>query len=387
MKKLEIIQLHRLMDNVRDYMTESFPDFLEEETTSFSKYESLNVSPIGVKTNKEEQKKALLELNEALVDFSQNSDELIQERIIELSDQDDIDLPEDDDELVKLGAEVLSENDLRRPEAAKTLALTVEYTPSTVYDKFSDFGVLFKFHGEEKRDSAVKDLQDYAEGSLERNEALELVSKDYDVPEGTLKNWLTEEDIRFTQEISAVLTPDSCEELIETAEHYFDFRSDAEPMEQSLNRQRETLRQYKEEEIETIPVEVLENLDSLFNSEPRYRLDKPERYIQDETGRGLVLEDDFQEFLFSHVSTNEFADMTGSSRTSYSRYTQNKTKNVDEDAFRKVFQVVSYMYEKHPEPEIEAFVDRNSYTSSTEGFENSVLDPEILPYELRSLTG
>lgn len=388
MKKLEIIQLHRLMDNVREHMTKGFPEFLDEEIF-FSEYESLDVSPVGIKTNMDEQKEALLELNDALIDFSQNSGDLVYDKISDLSELEAQELKEKgDDELVEFGARIFSEKGVvRRPEAAKSLSQIVDYTPSTVYDKFSDFGIRFHFHGEEKKVSAIKDLSSYAEGSLDRKEALELVSKDYDVPEGTLKNWLTEEDIRFTEDVSAVLTPDSREELIDTAEQYFDFRSDVEPMEQALNRERETLKAYKEGEIKTIPLELLETLDALFDSEPRYRMDDPEKYIEEETSRGLVLDDGFQEFLFSNVSTNEFTEMTGSSRSSYTRYTQNKTKNVDEDAYRKVFQVVSHMYSKNPKPEIEAFVDRNSYRSSSEEFENPVLDTENLPYELKSFSG
>lgn len=381
MKKLEIIQLHRLMDNVREHMTEGFPEFLDEENF-FSEYESLDVSPVGIKTNMDEQKEALLELNDAIIEG------LVYGEIAEFSELDAEELKEKgDDELVEFGARIFSENDVRRPEAANSLSQIVDYTPSTVYDKFSDFGIRFHFHGEEKKVSAIKDLSSYAEGSLDRKEALELVSKDYDVPEGTLKNWLTEEDIRFTEDVSAVLTPDSREELIDTAEQYFDFRSDVEPMEQALNRERETLKAYKEGKIKTIPLELLETLDALFDSEPRYRMDDPKKYIEEENSRGLVLDDDFQKFLFSNVSTNEFTEITGSSRSSYTRYTQNKTKNVDEDSYRKVFQVVSHMYSKNPDPEIEAFVDRNSYRSSSEEFENSVLDTDNLPYELKSLSG
>lgn len=374
MKKQELIQLHILLDHVREYADENFYESIDLDPL-FSEYENLDIGPLALSSNKSDQKEAVMELADTLASIDLFTD------LAEYSGEDlDEIISRDQEEFLEFGGRTLSQNNISRPEAAKMLSRAVEYNPRTVYDRFTDHGISFAFHSEDKRSSAVEELESYASSDIERSEALEIVSEEYGVPEGTLKNWLTDEDITFTESVSALLEPESQRELLETAEHYFDFRSNAEPMEKALGRDRDTLRLYREGEIDTMPVELLERLEALFKSEPRYQLDDPNEYIENQNGRGLVVKDDFQEFLFSHVSTNEFTEMTGKSRTSYNRYTQNKTKYVDEEAFRKVFQAVSYMYGKNPEPEVQAYVDRNSYASTSGSLEDSIVSPEDIDF-------
>ena len=184
-----------------------------------------------------------------------------------------------------------------------------------------------------------------------------------DVPEGTLKNWLTDEEIFFTEDVSALVEPESKKELIETAEHYFDIENGIEPIEQALGRNIDTLRCYRDNNIETMPLELLDSLDRLFESEPMFRMDDPDRYIEEDTRYGLKLDDEFQSFLFSHVSGEDFEGMTGKSPSTLTRYRNNRSKTVKQEAFRKAFQTVSYMYSKHPETEITEYVHRQRFGS------------------------
>ena len=123
-----------------------------------------------------------------------------------------------------------------------------------------------------------------------------------------------------------------------------------------------------------MPEELIDKLESVIDSEPRYRLDDPEIYIEEESWRGVILEDDFQNFLFSHISRNEFEEMTGQSKSTHTRYRQNNTKYVDEESFKKVFQTVSYMYSKEPELVTIGEVDRNSYGAANSSAKGSKIN-------------
>ena len=92
-------------------------------------------------------------------------------------------------------------------------------------------------------------------------------------------------------------------------------------------------------------------------------MDDPDRYVEEDTRYGLKVDDDFQSFLFSHVTGEEFEGMTGKSSSTLTRYRNNHSKTVKDEAYRKAFQAVSYMYSKHPEPEISGYVHSQRFGS------------------------
>lgn len=369
-KKDEMMHLHRLVNMAAE-------EILEEETGEledvFPVYEEMDVSPVDwSQTNKTDQKKALKTLTGGLADLIEEGD--TEEFWKDLPARADL----EDEELVRKVGKVYRDQGFSRPEAAQLISEHTDFTYRTVYDKFTDNGINFTFHGEEKRREAVEKLEKYAEEGYRKTDALQDVSDELEVPEGTLKNWLTEEGVTFTETVSALVSEDSQEELIHTAEHYFDFSSPegVEAMEKALDRKRDTLRAYRQGKIDTMPVELLERLDALFESEPVYGMEDPENYVLDSTEKTVEVEDGFQEYLFSHLDGNEFEGITGKSSTTFNRYRNNKSDRIDREAYRKVFQAVSFMYERHPEPEIEGFVDRNSYATSSGDREHARLDPE-----------
>jgi hypothetical protein len=359
MKKQDFLHLQMLLGEVRKYFDERMYEDQDLEG-SFSYYDDLGVKSGDYKVSKSNKKEAVLRLANS---FS-NIDFFIDEEEFQGQLPENL-LGRDDEEIVSIGGEILKRQNVSRPEAARLISDNTDFTEDTVYSKFSDYGINFVLHGDEKRENVIQEMESYASNGEKRSEALQTVSDEYDVPEGTLKNWLTDAEITFTEDVSLLLEPDSRKELFETAEFYFDIRNNTEPMEQALDKDRDTLRKYKNGEIKSVPEELIENLESLIDSKPRYRLDNPEKYVNEESWRGVVLEDDFQNFLFSHISRNEFEEMTDQSKATHTRYRQNNTKYVDEESFRKVFQTVSYMYSKEPEILVQREVDRNSYTENS----------------------
>lgn len=370
------MHLHRLVKMAAEEVVEEETGELED---FFPVYEEMDVSPVDwSKTSKTDQKKALKTITGGLAGLVEKED--TEEFWQNLPARADL----EDDELVREVGELYREKGFSRPEAAQLISEQTDFTYRTVYDKFTEHGINFTFHGEEKRREAVEKLEKYAEEGYRKTDALGDVSDQLEVPEGTLKNWLTEEGITFTETVSALVGEGSQEELIDVAEHYFDFSSQegVEAMEQALGRKRDTLRAYKQGKIDTMPVELIERLEALFESEPVYRMDDPERHVLDSTEKTVEVENGFQEYLFSHLDGDEFEAITGKSATTFNRYRNNKSDRIDREAYRKVFQAVSFIYDRHPEPEIEGFVDRNSYATSSGDREQARLDPEEISDEI-----
>jgi len=344
----------------------------------FPVYDEMDVSPLNWSRSKSTQKQALQTLSRGAAELTEGG---VDDRFYEdLADRAAL----GDEEKVEVLGKVYRDLGYNRPKAAGLISHSTDFTYSTVYDKFTDHSVSFTFHGDEKREEAVKKLEEYSSEDYRKADALEEVSEEFDVPQGTLKNWLTGEGITFSDSVSAIVDKDSQRELIEVAEHYFDFSDPegVEAMEKALGRKRDTLRAYKQGRIDTVPVELLENLESLFESEPMYRMGDPSRHVNDATSKTVDVENDFQKYLFSHLDGDEFEDITGKSSTTFSRYRNNKSSRIDREAYRKVFQAVSAMYNVKPEPEIEGFVERDSYAASSGDSEHARLDPEEVSDEL-----
>ena len=355
--KMDLVQLHRLFDVTGMFLLDergidSFP------REFFPVYGDLGVKGQDVFASRDDHKQAVLTLSRSLADFAGSGEDGLYAGFLERDDFDDL-----DDELkINLIGDHFSRKGLGRKEAAEKVSEQVDFTFDTVYEKFSENDIYFSFHGD-SREEAVDLLESYAEENHERSRALKEFSEELDVPEGTLKNWLTDEEIVFTEDVSALVEPESKKELIETAEHYFDIENGIEPIEQALGRNIDTLRCYRDNNIETMPLELLDSLDRLFESEPMFRMDDPDRYIEEDTRYGLKLDDEFQSFLFSHVSGEDFEGMTGKSPSTLTRYRNNRSKTVKQEAYRKAFQTVSYMYSKKPEPEITEYVHRQRFGS------------------------
>ena len=369
MNKNELINLHQLVYLASEEIVSSeFPDKDFEDL--FPVYTELDLSPTDWKEgSKRDHEDSLKVLTGSMADRLENDEQGFYERLLNR-------LELEDSETVRIMGELFSEQGYSRPESADLISEEVDFTYSTVYDMFTKNNITFTFHSEDKRTQAVEKLKEYAEGSTQRSEALSEVSEDFDVPEGTLKNWLTDAEIRFTKDVSALLEPDSQRELIQTVEHYFDFREGREHLEQVIGRGRDTIWKYRNGEIKTMPLEVLERIESVIDSEPRYRMDDPERYLQEDSGKTVVVEDDFQKYLFSHLSGEEFNGITGKSPSTQTRYVSNKSNRIDADAYRKTFQVVSYLYDKRPVPQVEMLVDRNVYKESSENPEDAEIGLE-----------
>jgi hypothetical protein len=377
-KKQAFVQLHRLVRKAAENMVER--EGVEDLEELFPVYEQIDVEPTDVHTNKSDQGTALRTLTAGLSDLVQNDFEPDEDFYRRIASRAEL----GDEELVRTAGEVYRDIGFSRQEAAELISEQTDFTYRTVYDKFTDHDISFTFHDDDTRERALEMLEEYADEGVRREDALEQVGEELDVPPGTLKNWLSQEGMTFTENVSAVVTDESREELMYFADHYFDFSDPegVEAMEQALGRKRDTFREYAKGGIDTMPVELLERLDSLFESEPIYRMDDPERYVEDSTPKTVEVEDDFQEFLFRHMDGELFQDITGKSPTTFNRYRNNKSQRVDREAYRKVFQVVSHMYERHPEPEIESFVDRNSYATSSGDETHALLDPEEIEEEL-----
>lgn len=352
MKKNEFIHLHQLVYELAKHDLQNVRDRDEDPEDFFTEYDELGVGPESVNVSKSEQKEALWTLLDKYTE--------------------DIEM-----EKIRREGEKYSQKGLERMEAAEKIAEEVSYSPRTVYDKFSDVDVSFgNEHGKDTRQKALNQIE-RLKSEYKRDEVLERVSEENDVPRGTLKTWMSNEGITFEPRYSAILTDESKRELIETAEHYFDTRRNLDVMEEALDKDKATLRAYKKGDIDSVPVDLLEKLDSLFDSAPRYRMDDPDRYIEDENWRGVEVHDDFQEFLFDHLTTEEFTEMTGKSEGSFNKYRQNKTETIDREAYRKAFQAVSFMYSKNPDPEIDAVVDKNKYGTSGGDLEEAEIDMDI----------
>ena len=357
MKEQEHLQLHGMLDLTGKWVLES-EDFDGIPRDFFPFYGELGLKSVDVFAKKSEHREAIMTLSRSIGDFIKSEDEDdFYERLIEREDI--------DDEL-KIGilGRYLSENDVGRREAAERISSGVNMNSDTVYEKFSQHSIYFNLHGEERQTEALDLMKSYAEGdSVNREAALGEVSDETGVAEGTLRNWLTDEGVTFTEDVSALVEPESKEELIDTVEHYFNIEKGQEAIEQALGYKVDTLRLYRDDEIESMPVELLERLDRVFESVPRFRMDDLERYVEEDTRYGLKLDDSFQSFLFNHISGEELEGMTGKSSSTLTRYRNNRTKTVDQEAYRKAFQAVSHIYDKHPEPEIQGHVHRESFGS------------------------
>jgi len=357
----EALQLHGLFELTAGFMLKN-EDIDSTPREFFLVYQELGVKSQDVFANKKEHRKGAKILSKSLADFAETDLDGFYESLLK---RDDI-----DDELkIKVMGDHFSDQDLGRKEAAERVSEQVDFAYHTVYDKFGDNGIRFSDHEvkytsrEDVRDDTVELLRNYAEDDYSRSEALEIVSEGTDVPEGTLRNWLVDEDITFTESLAAIVDTESKEELIETAEHYFNLDEGVEVMEQAFGYNIDTIRGYKRNEIKVMPVEVLDTIEKLFESEPVFRLDDPERYVNEDTRYGLKLDDSFQSFLFSHLTGEDFEGMAGKSASTLTRYRNNRSKTVDEEAYRKAFQVVSFMYEKDPEPDIVEYVDKQRFGS------------------------
>lgn len=344
----------------------------------FPAYDLIDTEPLEIHTNKSDQKEALFTLSSGLYDLLENdldTDDDFYRDVVSRT-------PLEEEELVRVVGEVYRDLGVPRQEAAEIISEKTDFTYRTVYDKFTENGINFTFHDDDTRKEALEMLEEYADEGVRREDALQDVGEELDVPPGTLKNWLTREGMTFTENVSAVVTENSQRELMHTAEHYFDFSDPdgVEAMEQALGRKRDTLREYAKGGIETMPLELLESLESLYGSEPVYRMDDPGRHVESSTPKTVEVDDGFQEFLFSHLDGDLFESITGKSSTTFNRYRNNKSKRVDREAYRKVFQAVSFMYEKNPVPEVESFVDRNRYASSSGDESHAVIDPDEVDY-------
>lgn len=368
MKKKHFLHLHQLVYEAAKHDFQEHRELEEDVDKVLLEHSNLDVQPYDISAQKNEHKEALQTVLTSYTDIIENGVEGFHSRLLER----DIST----DTVIQILGEQYSEKGLTRQEASEKVAEEVEFAPRTVYDRFSDVDVSFgNTHGKQTREDALNDLQEMKDRG-EREVVLEEVSEEYDVPRPTLKTWMNQKGITFDSPYSALLTEESKRELIETAEHYFDTRRNLDDMQQALDRDKDTLRAYKKGQIETMPVELLEQLDSLFESEPRYRMDDPNRYVEDRNGRGVKVEDSFQQFLFEHLTTDDFRGMTGKSTGSFNKYRNNKTERIDPEAYRKAFQAVSYMYSKHPEPEVEAVVDKNVYGTSSGDLEKAEVSME-----------
>lgn len=360
MKKQEALQLHILLDTVAKNILKE--ENIDQQTKDFfPAYNELNIRSTELHANSKKHQQAVKTLSKSISDFTKNGQQGLYENLLKRQDI------EDEIKINVLGNHY-KEQGLNRKQAAQKLTQGVDYKYHTVYDKFTNHGIRFSDHevkntkhGEEKRRQAIKQLEKYREENIDRSEALTKTSNQTGIDKGTLKNWLTKKDIKFTEELSALIEPESKKELIDTAEHYFNIEENRESIEQALGYKIDTLRLYRDDKIKSMPVELLDRLDNLFNSEPKFRMDKPDRYIEDDTRYGLKIDDEFQKFLFSHIKGEDLEGMTGQSSSTLTRYRNNRTKTVDQEAYRKAFQAVSHIYNKHPEPEIKEYVHKESF--------------------------
>ncbi len=85
---------------------------------------------------------------------------------------------------------------LNRKETAEKLAEITSFSPATFNSKFTEWGITWgpDSHPEELREEVLEE----AEGYSKRKRALGQLSEEYDLPERTVGNWLSEEGISFT---------------------------------------------------------------------------------------------------------------------------------------------------------------------------------------------
>lgn len=157
------------------------------------------------------------------------------------------------------------------------------------------------------------------------------------------------------------------EDLIETAEYHFSDRGTFEQVPGVGNGLYRQLRG----EAETMDLEVLDRLLTIVNeSEPRYSLQEPTEYVEERTEHAgenrVVVDDEFQEFLFQPYNSTEIMDITGTSRSVARACRQGRTKTIPEEVYQRMFleersRQTEMMRDINPEVEIYSLQERANF--------------------------